>query len=539
MPVTYDKTINGETLTHADFMKRLVETIADLPDDVQTVAGVVEAWDDPEWGTQVRRTLLTKYLKALYDRKLLERVAHGRYKVRNSYKVRGLGANHQIERTVVAFLKANGGIARWRDVKKHFGVTEKEGAGALRVQIAASTKVRRDFSLSNESLGLGGDDHKEGRAPSIAGGGKGRRQELVIHQRGARLRRHDGYLNLPIEDLHNLILQGRWVGLYQKLALFAQPATTAGTMNDNTVPWDGMTDRFLRRVGEAFTELRDLNGFGCYDVIENPRVALAIDAAIERLRIGDRDAFKAQWPDAAERRAMFLRHFEGGVHDRYDPEGEPIRDTFGEIEQEDAFRRAHHMAVRNDFYHAVASVFNVASAPLSRGLLMPAFEEEVWDDALPVEDDDAYTTALIDGTDPYDGGGEDAPIMEDDPLFPSAEAFLSPDFMDGLEPGVDPGLMTFTQEMVGDLSAIKRRLDEEDPLLPRIGPIQKHVIKWFLDWHRAQRLIWIDTATIDYQLEQVFKRGDIQTNLKPLVENGWLQVGADAYRIRMGMDWGE
>lgn len=528
------KAINEITYAHRDFLEHLVATVNDLPEDVQTVEGVVRVWDDPAWGTPESRLQLAQYLAALTKRKILKRVAYGQYAVSGGYSVRGLGSNHQVERIVLAFLRENGGIARWREIMRHFGVTEKEGGGPLRRQIETSTKINRDFSVSTDNLGL--DSAHEDRGT----GGRGQRKRSIglrISNKAPRLTRHTGYYNLPIPELDASIMQGRWVGLHMKLVMMAQPATTAAIFYDRTVPWDDMTDEHLRRVGQTFTKVRELNGYGCYDVAEDHRMALAIDAAIDRMRINDMLTFLRKWPDPVERRAVFLKEFEGGEDVEFDETGTPITDDLGEPVLVDSFKRNHHIVVRDDFYYAFADIFNLHAPALSRGVTMVGMTEHDWTDAAPID----FSPYLAPDFDPYeeeDEEVEDEPEyevtrtvmeIEDDPLRPTPAQFFADDDVEVADYGT-----THTAR----LGRLKQMIDLNPTDFPLMGDRQHAVIWWFIDTHRTERLIWLPDDLIEHGLSAIFKRRDLHTNLKPLVESRWLERTNGAYRIGQGEVWG-
>ena len=351
--------INGREFPRREFVNYLIKGIAQADPEMPTVQALIVFFGDDDWDCREARDRLKAELIQLDKRGLVERVAPGRYRVKEGRVAKGLSEDHRIEADVIEFLRENGGIARWRDLLKHFDMTEKTGGEALRRTLTKSARVRRDYSLGDLRFG---DQTPEYRVKSITGGrqGRGKRIGTRITVKRPRLRNEKGYLNLHPRELRNMVLEGRWVARHIKMALYAMPEDQ-GMLS--SLPHLDLSDAFLRRVGAGFAGVREMNAYTLDEVVDRDGVRQALDEAV--LRYTDRDVVKDL--DDHDQRVHLLARFEGGLDD----------------DGEDLWRYAAHNAMRTDFYIAMAGIYNLDAAEFSRGVLTPDVD---YDDTTGWED---------------------------------------------------------------------------------------------------------------------------------------------------------
>lgn len=387
--------VNGRDYPITEFKELVMSALMQQPAGIASADWVIQFLNDPTWQTPAKRKeiydLLFSMSRAAKPR--IEQAERGVFTVNKAYLTRGLDGPHELERHVIAFLKANGGLAKRSELVKHFGYAERYEAQNFDRMLKRSAKVRRDFNIRDRAP----EETIPENRPKPLSNAVGRAvPETRVKRFRSRLAREQGFYNLHPEQLHRMILQPRWAQRYFRLCYWGMPGIK---QEGDTQTAAEETDLFLRAIGRRVQRLREYVGWDLDDIVERPALRTALNAAIFRYSRNDRalqreageNRVTGELADAHEVRVLFFARFEGGD----DENGH------------DLFRFKAHAALRDDFYIALADLFNLDPVALSRGLMMPSaflHHETNWDDVLTEGTDtilmldDDQTTAEEDET---------------------------------------------------------------------------------------------------------------------------------------------
>lgn len=138
-------TVKGHLYNTAAFRKLVLSTIEKLPEGQPTVAGILDAWGDPDWDTPDKKKYLADRLYHLCNKGNLIRVAPGVY-VRAEGPIKQ-PALHDIEDLLVEELTKAGGVLLSKQLRKAIGMTSAEARAMKLTQIMKrpGSLIRRDF----------------------------------------------------------------------------------------------------------------------------------------------------------------------------------------------------------------------------------------------------------------------------------------------------------------------------------------------------------------------------------------------------------
>lgn len=359
-----ERVINGKVFPDREYQHYLIAALKAQPDDVVSSADwCCRFFGDPDWDcVEARDAVYRKLLQMASGKKArIERSDRGVFRVKKVYDVHGLDGVHELEKVVTAFLKENGGLARRRDVMDHLAVSHRGEAISVDHTLARSHRIRKDFNLPDRDPV---DAMPENRAAPLSDVVGKHVPEMRVQPRRYRLARLKGLLNLHPDEIHRLVLEGRWVGRFIGLSFWVQSNAGETTALDSSKE----VDAFLRNVGRIAQLMRERHGYTIDEIVDRQGVREALNAAAFRYtrkepqlrRLAGENTRAGTDADAHELRVLLYARFEGGE----DEQGQ------------DLYRVRAHTSMRTDFYEALAGVYALDPVAFSRGLLMPAVAED-------------------------------------------------------------------------------------------------------------------------------------------------------------------
>lgn len=392
--------VNGRDYPITEFKELVMAALMQQPKGIASADWVIQSLNDPSWRTPAKRKeiydLLFSMSRAAKPR--IEQTERGVFTVTKAYEVRGLDGPHELERHVIAFLKANGGLAKRSELVKHFGYAERYEAQNFDRMLKRSAKVRRDFNIRDRAPIETIPENRPKPLSNVVGAHV---PETRVRNKRYRLAREQGFFNLHPDQLHKMILQARWAHRYFRLCYWSLPGIK---QEGDAQTAAEETDLFLRAIGRRIQRLREYVGWDLDEIVERTELRTALNAAIFRYsrkdrflhRLAGENPATGEFADAHEVRVLFFARIEGG-------------DDENGI---DLFRFKAHAALRDDFWIALADLFNLDPVALSRGLMMPSSsltDDADWDSRI---DDETDTILMLD--DDQTTAEEDETTAEED-----------------------------------------------------------------------------------------------------------------------------
>lgn len=339
------RVVKGQALGTRDFTRLLMDTIDSLKPEQQTIAGVLALWNDPSWLLPQAKADLRACVERLAAQGNLIRESRGVYRAAEP-AVRKFTAIADFQDLAHTALKAAGGIMTSRELRRALGYSYQE-AKRLRLYEALSaegSRVRRDF-------------------------------------RDTRL------YNLPMKELRNLVLDGRWA--FPILRMTWMHVGKAKHLTPGARPWRTLIDGHLTNIGLTIQVMRQARELELVDLLQHEGLVKAIDAArnrnpartskaervkfankieagIRTTRAGDEvtrlvktedDAAEESFLTADELRVAFLHRIEEPAADFLDPTH---------------FDDSDYRYTRADFFIELAAVLDCDPVSLSWGAYGPA-----------------------------------------------------------------------------------------------------------------------------------------------------------------------
>ncbi|USN15148.1 hypothetical protein KIKIMORA_00010 [Brevundimonas phage vB_BpoS-Kikimora] len=369
---TTPKTIKGKLVGQDDFKIAIVEAVqlqgqASMNSLISTIG--------MEWDTKEKRKILGQTLFNMAKRGTLRRVEgeRGLFEVSPGYHRRGVSVFHANEEGVLDVLRSLGGFARFSEIMDAYGLRARgKDVNAIRARRQRARDDREtDADLRDLHTDVSPNDTSEYQAIlRVLVNSKKVRQDYLLR----------GWYNLPIDEIRNLPLRGRFAGLVIK-----------ATQLDFGVKrgWMDERDEFFTRVGSVVQAARRARGDGFRDLrdfVRIPKVAAALLDLSRRPRIARELSSWYSAETAAhieEMKAQGASPEDVGAYRRQRED-----DELGEQYLVDLMKRFEaggegmygvntHLNAPLSFYTAIAEALSICPVAMSRGLLeVPSLSDD-------------------------------------------------------------------------------------------------------------------------------------------------------------------
>lgn len=382
---TLEKTLHGKVVTQDDFKTAIVEALDKLPDSSGRAADVAP-FLGAEWAEADARKVLNQTLLNMHSGGLLARVEgeRGLYQVRQQAR-RGVSMTRKTEYAILKIIRAEGGFARWRDIMEGLDL-RPQGKDLRKAREWQRRKETGNLSVGeilDAARGL-----KTMHVDDVRDTGQYRQITRLLAK--SELIRQDllvpGLYNIPMAEIHQMPLRGRWVG---QMAKWTRHNRFPSEARSNDMTWMDERDVFFERVGASFKEVREGAGAEREDLIAGNRKladallqtgtarrvksklaeewALETQAEVEAMvgrgaPVEDINEYRASRIDSKQARSLaltVLEYFEDGVEMAT---GERVGVNI-------------HLNAPLSLYTTFADQFEVCPVLLSRGVIFTAPDE--------------------------------------------------------------------------------------------------------------------------------------------------------------------
>lgn len=258
------KTIHGEPVDHTTYLRAILDEIDRYPDGARNAdiaRGLGAEWAEAPLRTVLSQTLVNMARRNLIYRDLGER---GLYKVSMVARRAGVNKFDSDEQSILAAIRAEGGICQWRDILDAHDCRPKGVDADVIKASPLYTRLHRVISNS----------------------------QLIRQDFAAR-----GVYNLPWAELGSLPLRGKWYALMSKVS-FIESSAKAKVDLDLDV-WRDQRDAYFAHVGEAFANLRKQFGDSEDDLLADSRIYGAV-VALARAAPKEVNIIRAEWRDRTD-----------------------------------------------------------------------------------------------------------------------------------------------------------------------------------------------------------------------------------------------
>lgn len=366
------KTVKGVPVNQDEFKVAVVESI-----QRQGQASMNTLLVDlgREWDTKEGRKSLGQTLFNMAKRGTIRRVAdaRGMFEVAPGYHRRGVSTFHANEEGVLDVLRSLGGFARFSEIMDAYGLRARgKDVNAVRQRRKRAREDRETMAdLTDLHTEVAPSDTSEYQAIArVLANSKKVRQDYLLR----------GWYNLPIEEIRNLPLRGRFAGLIIK-----------ATQLDFGVKrgWMDERDEHFTRVGsvvqaarwargEGFRDLRDFVRIpkvsaALLDLSRRPRVSRELDSWYSAETAAQIDEMKAQGVGPEAIGAFRQQRDDEKLGDQY------LVDLMTRFEAggEGMFGVNVHLNAPLSFYTAIAEALSICPVAMTRGLLeVPSLSDD-------------------------------------------------------------------------------------------------------------------------------------------------------------------
>ncbi|AXQ68981.1 hypothetical protein HOU00_gp144 [Caulobacter phage CcrPW] len=258
------KTIHGEPVDHTTYLRAILDEIDRYPDGARNAdiaRGLGAEWAELPLRTVLSQTLVNMARRNLIYRDLGER---GLYKVSMVARRAGVNKFDSDEQSILAAIRAEGGICQWRDILDAHDCRPKGVDADVIKASPLYTRLHRVIANS----------------------------QLIRQDFAAR-----GVYNLPWAELGSLPLRGKWYALMSKVS-FIESCAKAKVDLDLDV-WRDQRDAYFAHVGEAFANLRKQFGDSEDDLLADSRIYGAV-VALARAAPKEVNIIRAEWRDRTD-----------------------------------------------------------------------------------------------------------------------------------------------------------------------------------------------------------------------------------------------
>lgn len=342
-----EKTIHGRRVSQHTFLIEITQALERLGS--AKVSDLVLEFG-PEWNNPVSKRLLTSTLINMEKRGTLRLLERGLYAVNTSYlSVHGVSQFDRTEQDILEVIRDRGGFCRWRDLTEAFGVRVRGPDADIHRQDSMHSRLREVISKSTRIR----QDH---------------------------LKR--GVYNIPWEETQKLPLMGRWAAMMIEVG--CDVIRSGIEVEDFETYWREERDMFFINVGRTFKAARELRRWEIARIVRQPAVKKAIEAMLDS-NVPEARKVPTMARDAITNAVNSLRAA-GASYAEIDElrhsEAAKLDDAmlFYAYERFEDGELGAHWGATVGFYTAVAEVFELCPAALSRGLLAhyPAKERLSW-----------------------------------------------------------------------------------------------------------------------------------------------------------------
>ncbi|AFU88310.1 hypothetical protein CcrColossus_gp440 [Caulobacter phage CcrColossus] len=359
------KTIHGVPVDHTTYLRAILDEIDRYPDGARN-ADVARGLG-PEWAELPLRTVLSQTLVNMARRNLIYRDLgeRGLYKVSMVARRSGVNKFDSDEQSILAAIRAEGGICQWRDILDAHDCRPKGVDASI---IKASPLYSRLTRVIANS-------------------------QLIRQDFAAR-----GVYNLPWAELGSLPLRGKWFALMSKVSFIESSAKAKLDVDLNV--WRDQRDAYFAHVGEAFANLRKQFGDSEDDLLADSRVYGAV-VTLARAAPKEVNIIRAEWRDRTDVWVQARRDAAEAEADALEAEGKTwshlqpiVRQDIEEYRagRDDEWDKKHirwlysrfergtvgtHVHAPLLLYTAVAEHYGKCPAALSRGLIVDKPHDDV------------------------------------------------------------------------------------------------------------------------------------------------------------------
>lgn len=369
---TTPKTVKGKPVDQDEFKLAIVKAM-----QLQGQASMNSLIRDIglEWDTKENRKILGQTLFNMAKRGTIVRVEgeRGLFEVAPSFHRRGVSTFHANEEGVLDVLRSLGGFARFSEIMDAYGLRARgKDVNAVRQRRKRAREDRETMAdLTDLHTEVSPNDTSEYQALlRVLVRSKKVRQDYLL----------PGWYNLPVDEIRNLPLRGRFAGLIIK-ATQLDFGVKRGWMDERDEHFTrvGSVVQAARRArGEGFRDLRDFVRIpkvaaALLDLSRRPRVSRELDSWYSAETAARIDEMKAQGVSPEEIGAFRQKRDEEKLGDQY------LVDLMERFEAggEEMYGVNAHLNAPVSFYEAIAEALSICPVAMSRGLLeVPSLSDD-------------------------------------------------------------------------------------------------------------------------------------------------------------------
>lgn len=367
-----DKTLHGKPVTNHEFKLAIVDAFERY--SAMNVASLVSVVG-PEWDTVAGKRLLTSTLINMANRGAIRRVAdsRGMYELSPGFARRGVSAFHQNEDAILDVIRENGGFARFSQIMEAFGC-RPSGSDLRRLMMLRQRADRGELTE---------DDLRGAHALEDARDSSEYRGLVTTMAKSTRIRQDfllKGWYNLPITELRNIPLKGRFLSLIVK--------ATHLDLGPTRFTWMQARDDYFSRVGAVVNEARLRRKLTIEELVAIPKVQAAllqlstvsaVRAELDQWYVAETNHRAGQLADSGTDVDVIGRYrTERAAKQREGSWVLPELITRFEAGGEELYGVNVHLNAPTSFYVALAEALEICPVAMSRGMLqMPTPEERL------------------------------------------------------------------------------------------------------------------------------------------------------------------